>query len=297
MTVVTVGRMSLLLLMFTLTIPGPSDATVFFDDDFAAGSLASNGWNQSYNNPPTSGSLEISTDFALTGTHSVKGYFTDVTGMTNYKSDVYKTFPSSTHVFMRYGFRESPGFVTGTNGGSKRIRYTGIGGNPNIWTYTFNGAAFSGQGQYSITVEAPYDGSGVHEVVTVGSRNSERDNIVLFSGVNPSQTSWDQVETEVLFNDPGQYNGVIRMWINGTLRIEVINVALRGPTPTSQCLQFSGTLCPSTVYFNSADIFIQSGLGQIYYDRIAVGDTRIGTTTGGGGDIIAPAAPLGLQVR
>ncbi len=117
---------------------------------------------------------------------------------------------------------------------------------------------------------------------------------VLTSGVTPSQTSWDQVEVEWKLNTPGQRDGHMRMWINGTLRIEKLSQEFRGPTPTS--INSQGLLVPSTTRFDVAQIYVQSGLGSIYYDRFAVGNTRIGLVTGQtSSDTTPPSIPTGVR--
>ena len=275
MTVVTLGRKILLLLMFILAIPGPSNAATFFDIDFESGSsFVANGWNdygtESY------GNLLISTDQALSGTHSVKGVFDNVNGSSQ-TPQIVKTFPPSTHIFNRFAYRISPGFQIGSNNFTKIMRFRDANGYPIIWLELHGGV-------YSVTVEGPYD---FHDVY------------ILDSGVAPSSTSWDQVEFEIQLNTPGSSNGAIRMWVNGDLRVEQTGKAYIGPTNSS--IGQSGQLNPANLTFNDQTIYIQSGLGVVYFDRVAVGDTRIGTTTGGGAggttDITPPSTPLGLQIR
>ena len=99
-----------------------------------------------------------------------------------------------------------------------------------------------------------------------------------------------QVETEFTMNTPGQANGILRLWVNGTLYIEKLNLQMRGPTPTT--ISSQGLATYSTRQFYRAQVFVQSGGGNMWWDRIAVGNTRInlvGQTPSG--DIIAPTAP------
>ena len=154
------------------------------------------------------------------------------------------------------------------------VRFKDDYGYPLVWIY-------NRYGTYSIVMEGPYDYAGTY---------------VLTSGIAPSQTSWDQIEFEWKLNTPGQSNGLMRLWINGVLRAEQLNKAYIGPTPTSKGK--AGLVNPSTYLIRSAQIYIQSGVGSLYYDRFAVGDTRIGlvgSTTSS--DTTTPSIPAGVQVR
>lgn len=277
MTGLTLGRMTLLLLMLTLAIPSPSDATTFFDTDFeAGGSFLTNGWDD--DGTAGIGHLEISTEQALTGTRSMKGTFTDVGGSSQ-QPYINHAFPPSAHFFNRFAYRITPGFQFGNNGYTKIMRFKADGGWPIIWLEILHGV-------YEITVEGPYLGPN-------------GDNYSLLSGIAPSSTSWDQIEFECLLNTGGQANGVLRLWINGVQRINLTGLQLVGPTPSSVGQQ--GLPNPSNLVFNDNQIFIQSGVGSVYLDRVAIGDTRIGTTAGGGGggtaDITPPAPPSQLRIN
>jgi hypothetical protein len=127
--------------------------------------------------------------------------------------------------------------------------------------------------QYIIGVEAGW---------TMGSAN--------YQGGGPvSTTEWDQVETEFKLNTPGLSDGLLRMWVNGVLKIEALNLQFRGPTPTS--ISSQGLLVPSTTQFDKAQIFVQCGLGNMWWDRVAVGNTRIGPTQPASTDSTPPARP------
>ena len=278
-TAVTVGLMTLLWLLCTLTIPGHSHAAIFFDSDFescavgTADDFPCDGWNDFGQANP--GHLEVTNSIAFSGTKSVKGTFDNVAGSSSMPS-IWKRFPDTAHYFMRVATRQSPGFQRGNNGHTKMIRHVdAAGGYPSLLLmYSY--------GQYAIIMEGPYD-AGTYS---------------LFSGVTPSSTSWDQVEIEWKLNTPGQSNGLCRMWVNGVLRIEQLNKQYVGPTPTSRGAAH-GLLNPSTLRVMQTQIFIQSGLGNIYYDRLATGDTRIGPAQAKStsADSTPPASPQGLQVR
>ena len=277
MTVVTLGRMTLLWFMFTLTIPGLSHAVTFFDTSFETCSVGTSsdfpcdGWDDFGQANP--GHLEVTTSLAFSGSKSVKGTFNNINGSSQQPS-ISRSWTKTAHIFARFAFRTSSGFQLGSNGITKMVRFKDDSGYPLVWIVIR-------YGHYTVLMEGPYDYAGTY---------------VLDSGIAPSQTSWDQIEFEYKLNTPGQSNGLMRLWINGVLRTEQLNKAYIGPTPTSKGK--AGLPNPSTYLIRTSQIFIQSGLGSLYYDRFAVGNTRIGLTTGSAtGDTTPPTTPMGVQVR
>ncbi len=276
MTVVTFIWMTLLLLMFTLTIPGPSHATVFFDTSFESCAVGTGndfpceGWDDF--KQESVGHLQITSSLAFSGTKSVKGTYDGINGSSSQPSLSY-SWTRVPHIFVRFATRASQGFQLAGNGHTKMVRLKDNVGYPLVWI-------LNRWGTYSIVVEGPYDYAGTY---------------VLSSGIAPSQTAWDQVEFEWKLNTPGQSNGLMRLWVNGVLRAEQLNKAYIGPTPTAVGL--SGKPNPSTYLIFNAQIYVQNGLGSLYYDRFAVGDTRIGLTGATGSDATPPAIPSGVQAR
>ena len=277
MTVATLGWMTLILLMFTLTIPALSHAGTYFDTSFetcpagTGSSFPCEGWDDF--GQEAVGHLEVTTSLAFSGTKSLKGTFDNINGSTKEPS-VSHSWTRVPHIFARFAHRESSGFQVGSNGMTKLVRIKDDYGYPIVWL-------MHRYGSYTILMEGPYDYAGTY---------------VLASGITPSQTSWDQIEFEWKLNTPGQSNGLMRLWINGTLRAEQLNKAYIGPTSTSKGL--SALPNPSTYLIRTAQIYVQSGLGSLYYDRFAVGDTRIGLTTGTpSSDTNPPTIPTGVGVR
>lgn len=277
-----------------LWVPVSSHAAIFFDTDFetcavgtgdglinGVGDFPCEGWDdggKEFINAPLHNKIEITNALSLTGTKSVKATFvarfTTITGTSCALDNptLAHFFAASDHIFIRFATRQSPGFQVGQSNLSKMVRFPTSGGYP---TFSF----LTGSDTYKFGIE------GAHDVGTV----------ITNAGVLPSQTLWDQVELEWKFNTPGQSDGLIRVWINGVLRIEMLNRQLRGPTTTS--VGAGGQVAPSTTRFNVAHIFIQCGLGNMYFDRFAVGNTRIGLVTGTTPpppDTITPLPPTNL---
>lgn len=273
----TLGLMTLLLLIFTLTIPTPSHAGIFFDTSFetcpvgTGADFPCEGWDDF--KLESRGHLEVTNSLGFSGTKSVKGTFDSINGNTQQPS-ISRSWTRVPHIFARFVTRASAGFQICGNLNTKLVRFKDDVGYPLTWIS-------NRYGTYQVLMEGPYDYAGTY---------------ILNSGIAPSQTSWDQIEFEYKLNTPGQSDGLMRLWINGVLRIEQLNRAYIGPTPTSRG-PAHGLLNPSTYLIRTAQIFVQSGLGSLYYDRFAVGDTRIGPMQSKSADSTPPASPQGFQAR
>ena len=277
-TVTTVGLIILLWILCTLMIPSSSHAAIFFDSDFeleGGNDWAANEWNDFGQAPAPGTFMSMTNEQAFTGSRSLRLSFDNINGSTQ-RPSIYRNMPAGNkHIFVRFAFRLDPAFQLSSNGGTKLIRWRATDGYPILWI-------MNKWNSYAFDMEGPYDRTG---------------NWILYCNRAPSRTSWDQVEIEYKLNDPGVSNGLLRMWVNGTLCVESLNHQFIGPTPTSVGL--SGLSNPSTSTLLTTQVYLQSGNGKMFYDRLAVGNTRIGPTksTSTSADSTAPASPQGFQVR
>ena len=280
-----VGLMSLLWILSTLMIPSSSHAAIFFDDSFetcvvgGGASFPCEGWDDF--GQEAAGTSDVATDQVFSGMKSYKQTLTkkDLPIGNLAKPSIYKTYPNpkGTRIFARWAIKWSNNFEYCTiNGVTKIVRFVLTGGFPKVWIINYFGT-------YTVLVEAPYF-AGAERIET---------------GVSVTSGSWDQIEFEWKLNTPGQANGEIRFWVNGVLRAERTGREYIGPTPTSFHPIHGPTVpTPSTAIHNNTQIYVQCGIGNIWYDRFAVGNTRIGLTTGQpSGDTTPPASPQGLQAR
>ena len=180
------------------------------------------------------------------------------------------------HIFIRLATRRTSGWQLSSNGQTKMMIIGNLGyPRPMI---------MNSWGTYAFGMECPYDAVPPSQSTWINS------------GIRPNDNNWDELEVEIKYNTPGQSNGLIRMWINGILRIEQLNRAYRGPTPTS-----TGTCGanPSTHTIRTIQLYVQSGAGVIHYDRVAIGDTRIGPINGAPlpPDTQAPTVPANLRAQ
>ncbi len=100
---------------------------------------------------------------------------------------------------------------------------------------------------------------------------------------NIPQRQWACVETQITAESPaGASNGVIAAWINGVQVLSRTNLTLLKSGGNGPLVQ--------------ARLYTQNGLGTIYYDNYAVGDTRIGCGATSGATT-PPPSPTGLTVQ
>jgi hypothetical protein len=101
------------------------------------------------------------------------------------------------------------------------------------------------------------------------------------TGVGLVPGTWTCIEQEILVNTPGQRNGLQRLWVDGTLVGEVLNMRWRDTTNIqTTAFQLSFSLSPP-----------QSQ--RAWVDNVVVSTQRVGCLSAGA----APAAPSGLTVQ
>lgn len=276
----TIGLMSLLWILSTLMIPNSSHAAIFFDDSFetcvvgGGASFPCEGWNDF--DQEAAGVIDVVTSPTFSGNKSFRQTLTKATLPVGnvQKPSIYKSFPATDHVFMRWAIRWSVPFqYCQINDYTKHIRVKVNNGYPVTWIMNY-------QNTYAVVVEGPYYGG-----------------TTLFrTGVPVTSGKWDQVEFEWKLNTPGQADGLLRVWIDGVQRIEVLNREWRGPTTTS-VHPIYGNPTRSDATITNTQIYVQCGEGNVWYDRFAVGNTRIGPTQSTLTNSTPPASPQGLQIR
>ena len=106
----------------------------------------------------------------------------------------------------------------------------------------------------------------------------------LASNVKLVDNRWYCIETHEIMNTPGVADGVSEAWVDGVKVAMKTNVMWRQAGSTLQWSEFS--------------IFRQIGIGNIWWDRFAAGDTRIGCLGAtSASDTTRPAQPQGLVIR
>ena len=95
---------------------------------------------------------------------------------------------------------------------------------------------------------------------------------------------WYCIETHEQMNTPGIANGIVEAWV------DTVKVA----TKTDVMFRLAG----NTNHWNTVGVFRQIGAGNIWWDRYATGDTRIGCSGSvPQSDTSPPTTPTGVSAK
>lgn len=173
-----------------------------------------------------------------------------------------RQFTQTADLYARFYMRLSPDWVSNPVT-SKIMRSDTTTSNSNWWTMMW--------GNTNLLV-------GAQNVPTVGSTKNYYSNFSFSRGV------WYCVETHEQLGTAGAANGVIEAWVNGNKVLGVSGIQFRQ----------SGD---SGLYRNRR-MYRQAGQGSIWYDRLAMGNSRIGCLGSvPASDTTAPSPPVGVIVQ
>ena len=245
--------LSFVLALFSL-LPISSHATVFFDDSFEGANPGASGWGYALSS--CSGSpcpyLDVSTDVAHAGSKSLKKTYTESSNLINSTITVglYRGFgTSATDVYKRYWYRTS-GFTYGIVG--TKHMYT-EGQRP----YFYSANLFGSREMTIVTQTVAECGYSTCNLYPNMASRPLADNV------------WYCIEEHTKLNTPGQANGVVELWVNGVQTIGYYNRTFLGPNVSNP----NGN--SSTHTLSGVKFYKEGGNGAIYYDQLAVGNTRI----------------------
>ena len=216
------------------------------------------------------GIAEISSDRAFSGTKSMKMTYIGHTPPTTCWMD--RFFTAKTEVLYTRIYMFLDNFV-GDPTSTKIWSHSDVNSYPAWWW-----RIFGNNNGHAVSIEGTNLGTGSN----------------ITSGTIPSG-QWVCVETEVRMNTPGVADGIIRSWVNGTLRINRTDLLMRFATNVlvNGAANFNGP----TSGMSYTRMYRQWGTGVVYYDRFAVSrDARIGCL-GGQTDTTAPARPANFVVN
>lgn len=239
-----------------------SQATVFWDDEMESG-------NSGYG-LPSNGAMSYDTSTKFSGNGSTRlnypsSCYPDANAQQNCGGFMDRTFPSTTNFYRRFYIRLSAGFQV-SDVFTKIMRSDTTGPNSNWWVMGCCGS----RGFLVSDQNVPSIGSAVNYKTNFSFADSK----------------WYCVETREQLNTPGVANGIAQAWVDGTQVMYVSNIMYRQAGDNS--------------LFNNNRLYRQTGSGSIWYDRVAVGDTRIGCTGSASQPPATsppPAAPTGLIVQ
>ena len=237
-------------------------ATIFWDDELESG-------NTGYSLPTgyASTPMTFDTSVKFSGSGSLRYNFDSVcypdsSAQTNCGGFMDRTFAPTATLWKRFYIRLSSGFTV-SDVFTKLMRSDTNGLTSNWWTL---GCC----GQFKLEVH--------DQNVPVGNTS------VYYTGYTMPTNQWVCIETYEKLNTPGVADGVQQAWVDG---VQVLN-------QTGIPFRASGD---NSLYVNNR-LYRQTGLGSIWFDHIAVGDTRIGCVgTPPSGDTTPPATPTGFTAR
>lgn len=247
----------------------PVHATVDWDESFEYANDTAFGivWDHS-----CLGNPGISTTRAHSGTKSVRLRYTGTAGVDPGAGGCFMDRPhaASDTLYMRMWMYLDNFQVNAV--GTKVQAQGPIGKYPSVW--------------WDMEFGAPNLSVVVQGVIL---NNGAQDSQVISGGPIP-QNQWACIETRLTMSSPGVDNGIVQAWINGTQVINKTTQRMRAATINQ--------LNYPTAQFASIRIYTQHGVGDIYYDEIAVSrDARIGCTASPSGDRQAPRAPSNFSFR
>ena len=253
-----------------------ADATLYWEDDFEIPLTQGGRW--AYAEYACSGSpctyLDISTDIAHSGTHSLKLFYDTVQYNDSHNVGIIRTIPQTDpQLFTRFFYR------------THNFTYS-AGGNTNHFYLGNLGAVaiHSGSRAMALALLSSQDCYAPGLIVDCYASWHATPNLAT---INLSDDQWYCIETETTMNTLGSANAILHLWVNGVLTLEYKNFRIRGTSTRGP----NGNSSLSA--FNTIQIFKQAGSGFMYFDQFAVGTTRIGC----GDNTSPPAAPNNLTVR
>jgi hypothetical protein len=264
-----------LMIALILGVAVPSAAVTYYDDSFEAPANLS-GWDVSSN---PQGNPSISTTQAFEGAQSVRGHYTGQSS----GGAITRLNPSTDDLWTRTYYRTTA--FTYDSIGTKHFN-VGPGNNirPDFWLmHIGSDRKFLLQAQ--IPAEAcPSGPSNPH------GNDQPYDFCMYFENVGSvtiNDNQWYCIETHLKMNTPGVADGIVQLWVDGVQTINFTNRVLRGTAVSGP----GGN--SSQAQFTLLQLYVQHGIGDLFYDKFAVGNTRIGCT--GPPPPTPPAAPTGLH--
>ena len=265
-----------LVIMTALSLaPMLSHAAVFWDDEMEEGT---SGFSPAYmaSTMIPNGIMAYDTSVKFSGAGSIRLNYPPacqtLTTQNQCGGAATRSFPLTDNVYRRVYFRMSglgPNttasglFETSVSAFTKMLRLVSDGLNRDWWAM-----GCCGSKRFGFAAENVPPGQALD----------------LYSSISLADNRWYCIETHEQLNTPGVANGIAEAWVDGARVLSRTNVMYR--------------LAGNTNLWKTVGIFRQIGAGNMWWDRYAVGDTRIGCSgSSGQTDTTPPANPSGASVR
>lgn len=234
-----------LLLVLCLLLPGQVLATTYWDDELESGDT---GYTL-----PGDGSMSFDTSRKFSGNGSLKLHYDSSCypdGPSQCGGFMDRSFTPTNHLFIRFYFYLPSSFTVG-NTETKMLTILPTGST----TYDILWEMLNGNMELSASMVRALDGQQeIHDA----------------TGSIPTD-QWVCFQLEQQLNTIGSANGIVRAWMDG---VQVLN-------HTNMTVLVSGD--SNTHFLETHRFFRQVGLGDLWYDKFAVGDAQIPCVGGGGG--------------
>lgn len=256
--IVVLAKIAVLIVVLALIHPTSSQSAVYWEDGFEAGNTGFS----------LAGGMSYTTNPTHAGSQALDQNFCNA-NLTQCGSYSQRSFPSSTDVYGRFYFRMQSGFQVSP-----------------VATKMFNYDTSQGGLKHNFWLEMRYGGTNLAVAASGVPVNGAYDAKSYPSSFSFSADQWYCVETHIKENTPNVANGLIELWVDGAQVLSAPNQMFMqsGVNNTNQTLDFS-------------TLYVQLGFGHLFYDDIAVGNTRIGCSGSQSSDITPPTAPIGLSIR
>lgn len=266
---VIAGQVAAILIVFSLGLPTPSEAVVFWEEDFE-NHLTPN-WNTAACGTPAPQdgcNAQISTTLPHSGAHSLKSYYSTLGHPAGTYYD--RSVTATGDLWMRFYYR-TVNFTYDPQGNIKLFFNFAQGINV-IWINVYGNRSMQALINHPQPVTCP---NGYTD-----------ETCTYYANVKPiplNDNQWYCLETHANAGTPGVANGMIELYVDGVKSLSHSNLLI---TTTSSS-------------FNTVRHYTQYGFGYRYVDDLAVGNTRIGcgVSPRPSSDVTPPATPIGLSVR
>jgi hypothetical protein len=216
---------------------------------------------------PQRGKIDIVRGGCYSGSRCLRLHYTDLSAGEGPFAN--RTHPKTTHLYTRYWVKMSKDFLVSPM--ATKLGYWPRGtGDPSCLMMLNGGTRPYFNCQTTTSPSGGYS-AGVFDPNFSGHP----------SGPSIDDGRWHCIETEVDMGTPRVRNGTMRYWLDDNLVGELTNLLLN----------------TSPQYFEDVRFYRERGLGDVFFDLVAVGPARIGCVGGVPPVDERPSAPANVQVQ
>ena len=260
------GQVTALLTVLLFGLPMPSEAEVFWTDDFE--NLLTPNWDTSACGvpaPPAGCNGFISTDIARSGTRSLQSHYPDINVQAGTFYD--RRHTATDQIWVRF-YYFTQNFLFYPLAATKHLISvpTGPGGSQLYLENLFGSREIAFNATTHPAIPCPN-----------GTSDESCNYYPNIASVPLADNKWYCIEYHAIANTPGQANATLEIFIDGVQTLGYYNRVIRQTSDSWFILRH----------------YTQYGQGNRYIDDLAVGNTRIGCS----GSPTPPTVPTGVTLR